>query len=56
MATTHRLRGADSVYTVVAATFQAALITWDSEMLARGTQVASTSTPSEWIQSTQNPG
>ena len=46
----HRLRGADSVYMAVAATFSTKLIVWDAEMLARGTDVVTTMTPLEWME------
>jgi predicted nucleic acid-binding protein len=55
VATTHRLRGADSLYIAVAAAFQAALITWDTEMLERGSEVVDTSTPSDWIEALKMP-
>mgnify|MGYP000850249548 CR=1 FL=1 len=45
MALKYRLRGADSVYVAVAAAYDAALITWDKEMLKRGSMVVETSTP-----------
>jgi len=50
MAATHRLRGADSAHVAVAASFDAALITWDSEMLERGLAVVKASTPSGWLE------
>jgi predicted nucleic acid-binding protein len=46
----HRLRGADSVYVAVADTFDATLITWDAEMLERGSEVVRTVTPSHWLE------
>ncbi|MCK9566529.1 MAG: type II toxin-antitoxin system VapC family toxin [Methanothrix sp.] len=45
MALKYRLRGADSVYVAVAAAFDAALVTWDKEMLKRGSMAVETSTP-----------
>jgi predicted nucleic acid-binding protein len=45
----HRLRGADSVYVAVAQAFDAALVTWDSEMLARSSDIVTTMTPSQWM-------
>jgi predicted nucleic acid-binding protein len=50
IATDHRLRGADSVYISVAETFEALLITWDAEMLQRGSNVVRALTPLEWLQ------
>lgn len=41
----YRLRGADSIYVAVAEYFDAALITWDKEMLKRGSEAVGTSTP-----------
>ncbi len=48
IATTYRLRGADSIYVAVAETFNATLITWDAEMQQRGSAVVQTLTPTEW--------
>ena len=45
----YRLRGADSVYIAVAEAFDAALITWDTEMLERGSDVVETRTPAQWM-------
>lgn len=45
MALQYRLRGADSVYVAVAEAFDAGLITWDKEMLKRGSVAVETSTP-----------
>lgn len=50
IATTHRLRGADSVYVAVAEEFTAALVTWDTEMLQRAQAVVPTMTPAEWME------
>lgn len=44
-----RLRGADAVYVALAEEFNAALITWDNEMLQRSSAVAQTLTPSQWL-------
>ena len=49
LAADYRLRGADSVYVAVAQEFDATLITWDNEMLARAPAVASTMTPADWL-------
>jgi len=49
IAAVHRLRGADSVYVAVAQAFDAALVTWDAEMLERGRGVVPTATPSDWM-------
>ena len=48
IATTHRLRGADSIYVAVAEMFNATLVTWDTEMLQRGSAVVQTLAPTEW--------
>ena len=45
----HRLRGADAVYVAVAEAFNATLITWDQEMLARCPAAVTTATPAAWI-------
>lgn len=45
MAIKYRLRGADSVYVAVASSFDAVLVTWDKEMLTRGSVAVGTSTP-----------
>ncbi len=55
-ATNHRLRRADSVYVAVADTFDATLITWDAEMLERGSGVVKTVTPSHWLEALGIPG
>jgi predicted nucleic acid-binding protein len=46
----HRLRGADAVYVAVAVTFNAALISWDREMLKRCPPAVETMTPNIWCQ------
>jgi predicted nucleic acid-binding protein len=46
----YRVRGADAVYVAVAETFDAALIAWDAEMLARCADVVTIMTPLEWMQ------
>ena len=55
-ATNHRLRGADSVYVAVADAFDAALITWDAEMLERGSEAVRTVTPLHWLEALGIPG
>lgn len=55
-ATNHRLRGADSVYVAVADTFDAVLITWDAEMLERGSEAVRTVTPLHWLEALGIPG
>lgn len=50
IAIAQRLRGADAVYVAVAEVFNAALITWDAEMLQRGSAVVPTLTPTEWVE------
>ncbi len=49
IAMTCRLRGADSVYVAVAEAFDATLITWDTEVLARAPAVVPTMTPADWL-------
>lgn len=44
-----RLRGADAVYVALAQEMGTTLITWDSEMLARGAQAVPTMTPTDWL-------
>ncbi len=44
-----RLRGADAVYVAVAQEFGTTLVTWDTEVLARGTQAISVMTPTDWL-------
>jgi len=46
---TCRLRGADAVYVAVAQEFGTTLITWDAEMLTRGTRAVPVLTPSDWL-------
>ncbi len=45
----YRLRGADAVYAALAEETDAALITWDSEMLERSVSIVQTSTPAQWL-------
>jgi predicted nucleic acid-binding protein len=49
IATAQQLRGADAVYVAVAEEFNAFLVAWDAEMLARGAAVISTTTPQVWL-------
>jgi predicted nucleic acid-binding protein len=49
IATAQQLRGADAVYVAVAEEFNAFLVAWDAEMLARGAAVVSTTTPQVWL-------
>ena len=49
LARDHRLRGADSVYVSVAEISDSRLISWDAEMLERGTEVVKAMTPLEWV-------
>lgn len=49
MAESCRLRGADAVYVAVAQEFGTTLVTWDAEVLARGTGAASVLSPTEWL-------
>lgn len=44
----HRLRGADAAYVAVADAFDAALISWDQEMLKRCPAAVTTMTPESW--------
>lgn len=46
---TCRLRGADAVYVAVAQKHGTTLITWDAEVLARGTAAASVLSPTDWL-------
>jgi predicted nucleic acid-binding protein len=48
IAVEHRLRGADAVYVAVTEAFDAALISWDQEMLKRCPAAVATMTPEEW--------
>jgi predicted nucleic acid-binding protein len=48
IAVEHRLRGADAAYVAVADAFDAALISWDQEMLKRCPTVVATMTPERW--------
>jgi predicted nucleic acid-binding protein len=50
IAVEHRLRGADAVYVAVADAFDAALISWDQEMLKRCPAAVETMTPEEWCE------
>jgi len=50
IATHYHLRGADSVYAAVSETFNATLVTWDTEMLQRACQVVPTVTPADWLE------
>lgn len=50
IAATHRLRGADAVYVATAEAHDALLVTWDEEMLDRGSAVVETMTPGEWLE------
>jgi len=45
-----RTRGADSCYVALAVALGAVLITWDREMLERGSSIVKTMTPPQWIQ------
>jgi len=46
----HRVRGADSIYISVAQMGVAELVTWDEEMLKRGSEAVTTSTPTQWLE------
>jgi len=48
-AITCRLRGADAVYVAVAQEYSSTLITWDQELLERGTLAVPTMTPTDWL-------
>jgi len=50
IAVEHRLRGADAVYAAVADAFDAALVSWDQEMLKRCPDAVATMTPKEWCE------
>lgn len=45
-----RTRGADSCYIALAAQLGAKLITWDREMLERGSTLVESLTPEQWLQ------
>ncbi|HOE45176.1 MULTISPECIES: type II toxin-antitoxin system VapC family toxin [Methanothrix] len=47
----NRLRGADAVYVAVAEEFDAALISWDAEMLQRSPEFVQTMSPEQWLES-----
>jgi predicted nucleic acid-binding protein len=49
IATAQQLRGADVVYVAVAEEFNAFLVAWDAEMVARGAAIISTTTPQAWL-------
>ncbi len=44
-----RLRGADAVYVAAAQEFGTTLLTWDTEVLARGMGAASVMSPTDWL-------
>jgi len=46
----HRLRGADAVYIGVAAAFDAALVSWDQEMLQRCPDSVPALSPEQWME------
>jgi predicted nucleic acid-binding protein len=46
----NRLRGADSVYVSVAELTDSQLVTWDMEMLERGSATVTTLTPKDWLE------
>jgi len=48
IAVEYRLRGADATYVAVADAFDAALISWDQEMLKRCPAAVATMTPEGW--------
>jgi len=48
IAVEHRLRGADAAYVAVADAFDAALISWDQEMLKRCPAAVATMTQEGW--------
>ena len=50
VATNHRLRGADAAYVAVASMCKAMLLTWDGEMLERGSLIVPAMTPDQWMQ------
>lgn len=50
IAAAYRLRGADSVYVAVAEASNAVLISWDAEMIERGSGLVGAMTPSAWIE------
>lgn len=50
IASSRRLRGADSVYVALAVMYRMPLITLDAEMLERARGVAEAFTPEQWLQ------
>lgn len=50
IAVEHRPRGADAVYAAVADAYDAALISWDQEMLNRCPAAVETMNPAEWLE------
>jgi predicted nucleic acid-binding protein len=55
VAAVHQLRGVDAVYVAVAEALRATLVTWDAEMLGRGSTVVDTATPATWLQARPAP-
>ena len=53
---TRLLRGADSVYVAVAEAYDAILVTWDVEMLERGSELVKTMTPLAWMEKLRSCG
>lgn len=54
LAISRRLRGADAVYLAVAMDCDATLITWDAELLQRGSVTSSVITPGDWLNDTES--
>jgi predicted nucleic acid-binding protein len=50
IAVEHRLRGADAAYVALADAYDAALISWDQEMLKRCPAAVETMTPAQWLE------
>jgi predicted nucleic acid-binding protein len=49
IAIVQRLRGADAVYVATAQEFGTILVSWDTEILTRGTAVVLAMTPTAWL-------
>ncbi|MGQ9552921.1 MAG: PIN domain-containing protein [Anaerolineae bacterium] len=52
IAVANHLRGADAVCIAVAQTFNATLVTWDTEVLRRCPSAVLTVTPEQWLSQT----
>lgn len=55
VAAQHGLRGADSTYLAAALERGCTVVTWDREMLERGTALVATTTPGDWLSANPAP-